>query len=123
MLASREGLNLARRTRDHILASEPAREERRRGRRDPVSRPARLRAADLVIEGTVQDSSTGGAFFGTQLLIEVAETGFLVVDGAEIAVEVVWLRGSAHDAGPGMGLSFVADEAARLAFHRRLIEG
>ena len=25
MLASREGLNLARRTRDHILASEPAR--------------------------------------------------------------------------------------------------
>jgi len=114
---------LARRTRDHILASEPAREERRRSQRDPVSRPGRLRAADLVIEGTVQDSSAGGVFFGTQLLIEVAETGFLNVDGAEIAVEVVWLRGSSHDAGPGMGLSFSVDDAARLAFHRRLTQG
>jgi PilZ domain len=113
---------LARRTRDRILASEPAREERRRSRRDPVSRPARLRAADLTIEGTVRDSSTGGAFFGTQLLIEVAETGLLVVDGREIAVEVVWLRGNAHEDGPGMGLSFAADEAARQSFHRRLTE-
>ena len=88
-----------------------------------MSRPARLRSADLVIEGTVQDSSSGGAFFGTQLLIEVAETGFLTVDGVEIAVEVVWLRGISHHDGPGMGLSFAADEPARLAFHRRLTEG
>jgi PilZ domain-containing protein len=114
---------LATRTRDPILASEPAREERRRSQRDPVAHAARLRAGDLTIEGEVQDVSTGGVFFGTQLLIEVAEKGFLSAGGDEIAVEVVWLRGSAHGDGPGMGLAFAAGDGERARFHRRLCGG
>ena len=67
----------------------------------------------------MRDISIGGAFFGAQLLIEVGERGFLEVDGATIGVEVVWLRGNAHAEGPGMGLLFDADDAARSRFYDR----
>ena len=51
----------------------------------------------------------GGVFLATHLLIEVGERGLLVVDELEVAVQVVWLRGNAHDDGPGMGLAFEDD--------------
>ncbi len=103
-----------------MLLSQAPRVERRGSGRRPVSRPALLRAGELVLRGEIQDVSGGGAFLGTQLLIEVGERGVLEVGGASIAVEVVWLRGAAHAHGPGMGLIFGGDAAERERFVQML---
>jgi hypothetical protein len=101
---------LSRRTGDPLLANGPG--ERRGAARLSVEQPARLRVADLTLEGTIRDVATGGVFLATQLLIEVGERGELIVGDTVVAVQVVWLRGNAHPSGPGMGLAFVDDDAA-----------
>lgn len=96
------------------------RDERRASGRQPVARPALLRAGDLTLAGVVSDISEGGAFLQTNLLIEVGEGGVLSVEGIEAAVRVVWLRGNAHEDGAGMGLVFTdREQAARV---RALVE-
>ena len=111
---------LARRTRDPVLAEEPKRDERRRSGRQLVAKPAHLRAGELTLVGVICDLSEGGAFLQTNLLIEVGEHGVLTVEGVDAAVQVIWLRGNAHEDGPGMGLVFGSqDDAARI---RALVE-
>jgi len=110
---------LSRRTGDPLLATgqgdADARDERRGAQRHPVDRPARLRAGELTLEGTLRDVAPGGVFLATHLLIEIGERGELLVGNLEVPVQVVWLRGNAHESGPGMGLVFTDDaHAARL---------
>jgi len=108
---------MARRTRD---VAEKVRDDRRRSRRQPLACAAVLRAGDLTLSGELRDVSADGAFLGTQLLIEIGERGTLEVGGATIDVEVVWLRGMSHTDGPGMGLAFAEDAAARERLERAL---
>src|SRR5262245_14534102 len=99
-----------------MLAEKDPRDERRRSRRSVSHRAAMLRTGDLTLTGDLRDHSVGGAFLATQLLIEVGEHGLLTVGDAEVAVQVVWLRGNAHEEGPGMGLSFDDTPERRDAF-------
>jgi len=117
---SEKGDFLARRTRDPVLAEEPTRDERRRSRRQLVATPAHLRAGELTLVGVICDISDTGAFLQTNLLIEIGETGVLIVEGVEAAVRVIWLRGNAHEDGPGMGLVFA--DAGVAAQVRALVE-
>lgn len=99
-----------------MFAEDEVRDERRRTPRTLVELPGQLRAGDLTLSGVVRDVSSGGAFLSTNLLIEIGEHGILIVDDLEIAVQVVWLRGNAHESGPGMGLVFdeTGDRLARV---------
>jgi hypothetical protein len=111
---------LARRTRDPVLAEEAKRDERRRFGRRLVATPAHLQAGELTLVGVICDVSEGGAFLQTNLLIEVGEHGILTVEGVTAAVQVVWLRGNAHEDGAGMGLRFASlEDSARI---RALVE-
>jgi hypothetical protein len=89
-----------------VLAEDELPDERRRSPRLSVEVAARQRAGYLTLDGVIRDASGGGVFLATQLLIEVGERGTLLIDDLEIPVQVVWLRGNAHDSGPGMGLLF-----------------
>jgi hypothetical protein len=118
-----KGHCLASRTRDHVLADEDARDERRKSSRTLTDRPAVLRAGELTLEGTIRDASAGGVFMSTHLLIEIGERGVLHLGGlggVDIAVQVVWLRGNAHEEGPGMGLCYDDDPERRDAFATEL---
>ncbi len=99
-----------------MLAEQDAEGERRRSGRSSVERPATLRSGELTLEGVIRDASAGGVFLATQLLIEIGERGILGLEGVEVAVQVVWLRGNAHDSGPGMGLCYDDDPERRDAF-------
>jgi hypothetical protein len=101
------------RTTDHLLVDEDASDDRRQSRRLPFTRTATLRTGELTLTGEIRDRSAGGVFLATQLLIEIGERGVLVVDGVSVAVQVVWLRGNAHEDGPGMGLCFDDDPERR----------
>jgi Tfp pilus assembly protein PilZ len=103
-----------------VRAEKPMRDERRASGRQPVARPALLRAGDLTLAGVVSNVSEGGAFLQTNLLIEVGESGILSIEGVEAPVRVVWLRGNAHEDGAGMGLTFADREQA--AHMRALVE-
>jgi hypothetical protein len=98
-----------------VLAEE-SRDERRQSRRLLSQRTATLRAGELTLPGEIRDCSAGGVFFATQLLIEIGERGSLTLGDVEISVQVVWLRGNAHEEGPGMGLCFDDDAERRDAF-------
>ena len=107
-----KGEGLSRRTGDPVLANDgDPRDERRRARRASADVPARLRAAELTLEGTITDVGAGGVFLATRLLIEIGERGELLVGDRAALVQVVWQRGSGQPPGPGMGLAFVDDDA------------
>jgi DNA-binding CsgD family transcriptional regulator len=93
------------------VGDEDARDERRRAVRAIASVDARLAAGDLVIEGVITDIALGGVFFAARVVIEVGERGRLLLDDLDVGVQVMWLRGNAHLAGPGMGLAFDDDAA------------
>jgi Tfp pilus assembly protein PilZ len=110
-----KGRSLDSRTRDPVLAEETKRDERRRSGRHAVAKTALLRAGELTLAGVICDISDGGAFLQTNLLIEVGEHGVITVDEIEAPVQVIWLRGNAHEDGAGMGLRFAsADDASRI---------
>lgn len=86
--------------------------ERRRMPRVVVSREAKMRSSDLVLEGIVLDVGPGGVFFHTRLLIEVGEKAQIELEGSTpVAGRVAWLRGPNHPLGPGMGIAFDVKDA------------
>src|SRR5262245_32407748 len=88
--------------------------ERRRAERYYVDVLAQLRVGELTMTGTIRDVAEGGLFLSTRLLVEVGEHGSLYLgsDDTAVPVRVVWVRGKAHEQGPGLGLEFEQPDPA-----------